>query len=76
MGHITDAKSPITGNAINEALAGPNSATLRQTRAQMLVPIKTLRLSNSFSRPMPMKQPAVSNPQNHETAIAPAVCGS
>src|SRR5579862_8317530 len=75
-GHMIEAKSPITGNAISETRAGPNSAAVRQSSAPTENPMSTLRLSKSLSRPIPMKHPAVSIPQNQETAVAPVVCGS
>src|SRR5205807_10298625 len=76
IGHITDANSPIAGNANRETLAGPKIARVRQTNAPEQVPIRTCRLSKSLSNPIPQKQPAVSNPQNQDTAVAPVVCGS
>ena len=76
MGHITEAKSPIAGKAITDTFAGPNRAALRESSAPMQVPIKTCRLSKIFNSPIPTKQPAVNSPQNHETAVAPVVCGS
>src|ERR1700733_3671424 len=76
MGHITDANSPIAGKATCETFAGPNRLADRQANAPMEVPINTLRLSNIFRRSIPTKQPAVINPQNQETAVAPVVWGS
>src|SRR5260370_41776067 len=76
MGHITEANRPIAGKAITAIFAGPNRAAVTQSRAPVQVPISTLRLSKIFSKSMPMKQPAVSSPQNHETADAPVVWGS
>ena len=73
---MTEAKSPMLGNATKETLAGPKRAAVKQSRAQMLVPTKTFRLSNNLSNPIPMKHPTVSSPQNQETAVAPVVRGS
>src|ERR1700730_833675 len=76
MGHITEAHSPIAGNAIAERRAGPNNATVKQRSAPEQKAMRTLRLSNTFRSIMPRKHPAVSIPQNHDTSAAPVVCGS
>src|SRR5467141_3482314 len=76
MGHITEANRPIAGKAITETFAGPNKAADRQNRAPIPAPISTLQLSNIFNNNIPTEQPAVSKPQNHETAAAPVVWGS
>src|SRR5260370_33615661 len=76
MGHITEANRPIAGKAITAIFAGPNRAAVTQSRAPVQVPISTLRLSKIFSKSMPMKQPAVSSPQNHEMADAPVGGGA
>src|SRR5260370_31622394 len=73
IGHITEANSPTAGKAITETFVDPNSALDRQIRAPIPAPISTLRLSNIFSNNIPTEQPAVSRPQNHETAAAPVV---
>ena len=70
---MTDANRPIAGKAMTETLAGPNSAAVKHNSAPRQVPIKTYRLSKIFSSNMPIKQPTVSSPQNHETAVAPVV---
>src|SRR5260370_6802890 len=76
IGHITEANSPTAGKAITETFVDPNRALDRQNRAPIPAPISTLRLSNIFSNNIPTEQPAVSRPQNHETAPAPVVWGS
>src|SRR6266566_3473023 len=76
IGHITEANRPTTGKAITETFAGPNKAAERQNRAPTHAPRSTLRLSKIFSNNIPAKQPAVSKPQNQETAAAPVVWGS
>src|ERR1700674_3418416 len=76
MGHITEANRPITGNAIMETLAEPNKAADKENSAPTHAPMSTLRLSNIFNSNIPTRQPAVSKPQNQETAAAPVVWGS
>src|SRR5215475_7779854 len=76
MGHITEANRPMVGNAKIDKDAGPNRAIVRQTKAPAHAPMSTWRLSKSFKRSIPRKQPAVSSPQNQETAEAPVVWGS
>src|SRR5467141_2802339 len=73
IGHITEANRPTAGKAMVETLVGPNRAPDRQSRAPILAPISTLRLSKIFSKNIPIKHPAVIRPQNHETAAAPVV---
>ena len=76
IGHITDANRPTAGKAMTETIAGPNKAADSDNRAPRHAPISTLRLSNIFSNSIPTRQPAVSKPQNQETAVAPVVWGS
>src|SRR5207245_10390686 len=76
IGHITEANRPTAGKAIVETFAGPNKAADRQSRAPTDAQTSTLRPSNIFRSNIPTKQPAVSRPQNQETAAAPVVCGS
>ncbi len=76
MDHITDAKKPTNGKAYKDIIADPNRAIERVMIAALANPIKTLRLSKSFSRSRPSKHPAVINPQKYETASAPTTCGS
>src|ERR1700676_3559007 len=76
IGHITEANRPTAGKAITESFEGPNRAADRQNIAPMPAPISTLRLSNIFNNNIPTEQPAVSRPQNQETAAAPVVWGS
>src|SRR4029077_13725516 len=73
IGHITEANRPTAGKAITETLAGPNKAADNENRAPVDAPISTLRLSKIFNSNIPTKQPAVSKPQNQETALAPVV---
>lgn len=73
MGHMTEANRPTAGKAITETFAGPNKAADKENRAPMDVPMSTLRLSNILSNNIPTRQPAVSKPQNQETAAAPVV---
>src|SRR5260370_23479490 len=76
IGHITEANRPTAGKAITETVAGPNKAADRENRAPTHAPMSTLRLSKIFSNNIPTKQPAVSKPQNQETAAAPVGLGS
>src|SRR5258707_3296011 len=76
MGHITEANRPTAGKAITETFAEPNKAAEREKIAPTHAPMRTLRLANIFSNNIPTRQPAVSKPQNQETAVAPAVWGS
>src|SRR5258708_16376252 len=76
MGHITEANRPTAGKAITETFAEPNKAAERENIAPTHEPMRTLRLSNIFSNNIPTRQPAVSKPQNQETAVTPAVWGS
>src|SRR6267154_6251212 len=71
IGHITEANRPTAGKATVETLAGPNRAADKQNSAPIHAPISTLRLSKIFSNNIPTRQPAVSSPQNQETAVAP-----
>src|ERR1700674_3061723 len=73
IGHITEANRPTAGKAIAETLSDPNKAADRQNRAPTHPPMSTLRLSKIFSNSIPTSQPAVSKPQNQETAAAPVV---
>src|SRR3977135_1440579 len=73
IGHITEANRPTAGNASTETSAGENKAADKENRAPMHAPISTLRLSNIFNNNSPTRQPAVSKPQNQETAAAPVV---
>src|SRR4030043_1237117 len=74
--HITEAQNPIRGKATIATGPGPNRAQLRVTIAAAAKPIKIRRLSKSFSRTRPSRQPAVIRPQNRETVEAPLVWGS
>src|SRR5579864_4749144 len=76
MGHITEVNSPIQGKAISETFAGPKRAAQRQHRAPAQAPTNTLRLSKIFKSNIPTAHPPVNRPQNHDTAVAPVVCGS
>src|SRR5579859_213089 len=76
IGHITEANRPIAGKAITDTFADPNRAADRQNKAPTLAPNSTFRLSKNFSNSIPTRQPAVSKPQNQETAAAPVVWGS
>src|SRR2546428_14076094 len=76
IGHITEANRPTAGKAIKETFAGPNKAADRENKAPTHAPMSTLRLSNIFSNNIPTRQPAVSKPQNQETAAAPVELGS
>src|SRR3977135_385261 len=76
MGHITEANRPIAGKAIMETLAGPYKAADKENRAPTHAPMSALRLTNTFSSNTPPRHPAVSKPQNQETAAAPVVWGS
>src|SRR5215831_11745634 len=73
---MIDAKNPIAGKAYSDTVAGPNNAALKAHKAPAANARSTRRLSNSFSRTNPTKQPTVIIPQNHDTALAPVVCGS
>src|SRR5437016_10171381 len=76
IGHITDANSPIAGNANRETLAGPKIARVRQTNAPEQVPISTCRLSKRFSNPIPIKQPAVRHPLDEDPGVDPGLGGA
>src|SRR6266849_8325616 len=76
IGHITEANRPTAGKAPTETFAGPNNAADKQSSAPTHAPTSTLRLSSIFNSNIPTEQPAVSRPQNQETAAAPVVCGS
>src|SRR5437879_3775349 len=76
IGHITEANRPTAGKATTETFAGPNNATDRHNKAPKHAPTSTFRLSKIFNNNIPTKQPAVSKPQNQETAAAPVVWGS
>src|ERR1700682_1089332 len=76
IGHMTEANRPIAGKATTETFAGPNKAADRQNRAPREAQMSPLPLSNILSNNIPTRQPAVSRPQNQETAAAPVVCGS
>src|SRR5712692_816680 len=68
MGHMTEAKRPIAGKASTETFADPNRAADRKNREPREAQMSTLRLSNILSNNIPTRQPAVSKPQNQETA--------
>ncbi|CAI8415843.1 MAG: Uncharacterised protein [Rhodothermaeota bacterium MED-G12] len=76
MGHMTAIKKPIAGNATRATFAEPNSAAAKQISTMEVNTISTLRESIIFNRNRPNTVPAVINPQNVDTAVAPTVCGS
>src|SRR6266704_4166948 len=76
IGHITEANRPTAGKAITETFEGPHKAADKQNIAPTHAPMSTLRLSKIFSNNIPPRQPAVSKPQNQETAAAPVAWGS
>ena len=63
VGHMMEAKKPMQGKATREASAGPNRATDSMHNAPSENPINTRRLSKSFNKPIPSRQPAVMSPQ-------------
>src|SRR5258708_17887240 len=76
IGHITEANRPIAGKAITDIFPGPNKAADRQNKTPTDAPKSTFRLSKIFNNSIPTTQPAVSRPQNQETAAAPVERGS
>ena len=74
--HITEAKNPTIGKAINAIDFEPKSANVKLIIAANVKPIITFRLSINFKRTNPKAVPATINPQNNATVFAPIVCGS
>src|SRR5271154_1123430 len=58
VGHMIEAKNPMQGKATRDASAEPNRANDSMHSAPSENPISTRRLSKSFSKPIPSRQPA------------------
>jgi len=69
--HITEAKNPTNGKAINAVEPDPKRPKVKQMMAKFEKKTKTLLQPKIFKRSNPVKQPIVISPQNLDTIFAP-----
>lgn len=73
--HITEAKNPTAGKAINAISFEAYKAVINDTKAKELNTKSTFLLSINFNKTNPKKHPTVNAPQKFPTAAAPIVSG-